>query len=63
MPALDPLVIQLTQLGMKFPRDPNYSSDRLLRDMRDYLQANNDRIAQLEAMVVDHETRLLAGGH
>lgn len=60
--ALSPLIIELTKLGMKFPRDQAYTADRLTRDLRDYVQAVDDRFTQLEAMVEDLEARIVAGG-
>ena len=60
--ALSPIVIELTKLGMRFSQDPGYTADRLTRDLREYVQAVDDRFLQLEAMVEDLEARITAGG-
>ena len=60
---LDPDIIAATNLNNRFRLDPGYTRNQMLRDLRDMLEQMDARLTQLEAMIEDHETRLVAGGH
>ena len=60
---LDPDTIAATTLNNRFRLDPGYTRNQMLRDLRDMLEQLDARLVQLEAMIEDHETRLIAGGH
>ncbi len=62
MPALDPQVSESTALNLRFRNAVGYDIAALLRDLREQNEAMNSRFALIEAILVDQQSRLVAGG-
>lgn len=61
--TLLPAVVAATQLNNKFRLEPGYTRDMLLRDLIDYNEQLEARLAQIESVLAALDARLVSGGH
>lgn len=61
--TLSPSIVAATQLNNKFRLEPGYTRDMLLRDLIDYNEQLEARLAQIESVLAALDARLVSGGH